>query len=46
MQEFDDELEDDSSPFDCPACGGTGYDPKDGGQCEGCYGTGDIQEAD
>lgn len=30
------------SPKDCPYCHGTGYD-SDGGQCEECYGTGEIQ---
>ena len=27
---------------DCPDCGGTGYAP-DGGQCDRCGGTGEIQ---
>lgn len=27
---------------ECPACGGTGYDPLDGGQCDRCGGTGTI----
>ena len=26
----------------CPDCGGTGYDFGDGGQCDRCDGTGDI----
>lgn len=30
------------SPNDCPYCGGSGYSP-DGGQCEECYGTGEVQ---
>lgn len=30
------------SSNDCPYCHGTGYD-LDGGQCEECYGTGEIQ---
>ena len=27
---------------DCPECGGTGYDPNDGGQCDTCAGTGTV----
>lgn len=27
----------------CPDCGGTGYDPLDGGQCDRCNGTGEIE---
>lgn len=49
MSDFDDEddeLENDSSPFDCESCAGSGYDSQDGGQCEDCYGTGDSREAD
>lgn len=26
----------------CPDCGGTGYDPLDGGQCDRCNGTGVV----
>ncbi len=26
----------------CPDCGGTGYDPLDGGQCDRCAGTGMV----
>lgn len=29
-------------PRDCPDCGGTGYDPYDGGQCDTCAGEGEI----
>ncbi len=28
----------------CPDCKGTGYDFGDGGQCERCGGTGEINE--
>lgn len=28
---------------DCPDCDGTGYDPYDGGQCDTCNGTGEIE---
>lgn len=46
-EDFDDEeLEDDSSPYDCESCGGSGYDSMDGGQCEDCYGTGDSREGE
>lgn len=27
---------------ECPNCGGSGYDPWDGGQCERCAGTGTV----
>lgn len=27
----------------CPECGGTGYDPLDGGQCDRCNGEGEIE---
>ena len=50
MQEYDDvpddEMDEESSQFDCESCGGSGYDSQDGGQCEDCYGTGDSREAD
>lgn len=26
----------------CPYCGGTGYDPLDGGQCDMCAGEGEL----
>ena len=29
---------------DCPECGGTGYDPYDGGQCDRCNGTGEVDD--
>lgn len=28
---------------ECPDCGGTGYDYEDGGQCDRCNGTGEIE---
>lgn len=28
----------------CPDCGGSGYDPFSGGQCDSCGGTGVKQE--
>ncbi len=31
-------------PRDCPDCGGTGYDPLDGGQCDRCNGTGEVDD--
>lgn len=31
---------------ECPECGGTGYDPLDGGQCDRCDGTGEIEVED
>lgn len=31
-----------SDEKECPDCGGTGYDPYDGGQCDRCAGTGTI----
>lgn len=27
---------------ECPECHGTGYDPLDGGQCDRCNGTGEV----
>ncbi len=30
----------------CPECGGDGYDPLDGGQCDRCGGTGEIYVED
>jgi|BioPla2DNA2_1021312.scaffolds.fasta_scaffold48686_1 DnaJ-class molecular chaperone len=30
------------SPNDCPTCNGSGYS-SEGGQCEDCYGSGEIQ---
>lgn len=32
-----------SDEKDCPTCGGSGYDPLDGGQCDTCSGTGTVQ---
>lgn len=34
--------EDKPDEKDCPECGGTGYDPLDGGQCDRCNGTGVV----
>lgn len=31
-----------SDEKECPDCGGSGYDPWDGGQCDRCAGTGTI----
>lgn len=28
---------------ECPDCGGDGHDPYDGGQCDRCNGTGEIE---
>ena len=33
---------DEPDEMDCPECGGSGYDPNDGGQCETCGGTGTV----
>lgn len=32
------------SEKDCPDCGGSGYDPLDGGQCDTCSGEGTVSE--
>jgi len=31
---------------DCPECGGSGYDPLDGGQCDTCNGEGIVEVDD
>lgn len=31
-----------SGENECSACGGSGYDSSDGGQCEVCAGTGTV----
>lgn len=33
-------------PVTCPECGGSGYDPCDGGQCPICGGLGEIEVSD
>ena len=35
-------MHDEPDELDCPECGGSGYDPNDGGQCETCGGTGTV----
>ena len=32
----------DRKETECPECGGTGFDPMDGGQCGRCDGTGSV----
>lgn len=34
--------EEGSDEMNCPECGGSGYDPVDGGQCDRCNGTGTV----
>lgn len=34
--------EDKPDEKECPECGGSGYDPLDGGQCDRCKGTGVV----